>query len=571
MHKMNHFVLSPLPLLLLVLVLLSACDKPDHQPPDSHTVIKAVHYFADAWPKTFWQEFEVSRVDADMQRIREDGFNTVILAVPWMGFESGFTARNTRSDWRLYRRLELLLQKIDEAGLKYILRVGFPHDFTPEMDTNSVQLCLGMYAEEHTLEQWTDYLRKLKRVTDRHSKALGGILLSWEDFWCVHFVFSNEPEEQRILLARKLKYGEWLRTQDPGIVKVLMGRNEIRFDQVAVPAKDEQSYYLYMKFVKEKLAGHILQSTKAVFPQTAMELRVDKDPVPSNNGTIWVENDLFLDETNHRGTYWAPFWGARNEGERLTLEQALANFEYFLRFVSAEGTSTNHVIDQFNFVDNTPYFPHHAQIEESAIPGFLEGVAPLIHHYSAGYGLWAYHDYADSVLYNASFEFDLDGWTTTGQVEVLQEVGENRLSMQQGSRISQTVETTDRFMLSRTYEDLTLCFCSDTDGAAVISEGGAALKEIDVTAGQNCHAFDALPITGKKEAEFGFQALDDLVIDDLKLFGFVQRLGVYDEFGQPGKFLEGVRRLNGNLELPAAPTRYTDPVFTQQPGGRCLQ
>ena len=124
-------------------------------------------------------------------------------------------------------------------------------------------------------------------------------------------------------------------------------------------------------------------------------------------------------------------------------------------------------------------------------------------------------------------------------------------------------------MLSRTYVDLTLCFCSDAEGTAVISESGVMLKEIDVTAGQNCHAFDASPIKQKKEALFGFQALDDLVIDDLKLFGFVQRLGVYDEFGQPEKHLDSVRRLNGNLESPASPTRYTNPASKQQSGGKC--
>ena len=300
MHKMYRVVL------LILLALLSACDQPDGQPSDTHKMVKAVHYFADAWPKTFWQEFEVSQIDADIQRIKEDGFNTVILAVPWMGFESNFEARKTRSDPRLYQRLELLLQKIGNAGLNYILRVGFPHDFTPDMDTDSVQLCLGMYAEEHTLEQWADYLKKLRQVTNRHSKALSGILLSWEDFWCVHFVFSYETEERRKWLAKKLHYDEWLKTQDLGVVKILMGENAIQFEQIAVPTKDEPSYYLFMKFINEKLGGQILQSTKAVFPETAMELRVDKDPVPSHKGTIWIENDLFLDETNHRGTYWAP-------------------------------------------------------------------------------------------------------------------------------------------------------------------------------------------------------------------------------------------------------------------------
>jgi hypothetical protein len=545
-------------------------DQPDGQPSDTHKMVKAVHYFADAWPKTFWQEFEVSHIDADIQRIKEDGFNTVILAVPWMGFESNFEARKTRSDPRLYQRLELLLQKIGNAGLNYILRVGFPHDFTPDMDTDNVQLCLGMYAEEHTLEQWADYLKKLRQVTNRHSKALSGILLSWEDFWCVHFVFSYETEERRKWLAKKLHYDEWLKTQDPGVVKILMGENAIQFEQIAVPTKDEPSYYLFMKFINEKLSGHILQSTKAVFPEAAMEERVDKDPVPSHKGTIWIENDMFLDETNHRGTYWSPHWGAQNEGEQLTLEQALTNFEYFLRYVSADGAATNHVIDQFNFFDNTPYFSNNAQIEKSSIPEFLEGAAPLIKQFSAGYGLWAYHDYVDNVLYNASFELDLEGWAATGQVNVLHLAGENQLSMQRGSQISQVIDSTDGFMLSRTYVDLTLCFCSDSEGAAVISESGVTLQEIDVTAGQNCHEFDASPIKEKKEALFGFQALDDLVIDDLKLFGFVQKLGVYDEFGRPGEFLDGIRRLNGNLELPATPTRFTNQASTPHPGGRCL-
>jgi hypothetical protein len=563
MHKMYRVVL------LLALALLSACDQPDRRPPDTGKMVKAVHYFADAWPKTFWQEFEVSQIDADIQRIKEDGFNTVILAVPWMGFESNFEARRTRSDPRMYQRLELLLQKIGDAGLSYILRVGFPHDFTPGMDTDSVQLCLGMYAEERTLDQWTDYLKKLRRVTDRHSEALSGILLSWEDFWCVHFVFSYETEGRRKWLARKLHFDEWLKTQDPEVVRILMGENEIQFEQIAVPKKDEPSYYLFMKFINEKLGGHILQSTKAVFPETAMEVRVDRDPVPSHKGAIWIENDLFLDETNHRGSYWAPYWGARNEGEQLTAEQALASFEYFLRYVSADGAATHHVIDQFNFFDNTPYFPNHAQIEDSAVPEFLEGVAPLIKQFSLGYGLWAYHDYVDNVLYNASFEFDLEGWATTGPVNVLRQAGENQLSMQRGSQISQDIDPSDGFMLSRTYVDLTLCFCSDAEGTAVISESGVMLKEIDVTAGQNCHAFDASPIKAKKEALFGFQALDDLVIDDLKLFGFVQRLGVYDEFGQPGKHLEGIRRLNGNLHSPASPGRYTNQASTQQSGGKC--
>jgi hypothetical protein len=532
---------------LLLLAMTAACGRspaPEVQPAEP---IKAVHYFADAWPKTFWQEFETAQLDEDIQRIRQDGFNTVILVVPWMGFELGFTDERTHSDPRMYARLDLLLDRISGAGLDYMLRVGYPHDFTPAMDTNNVELCLGMYAEEKTLAQWDDYLHKLQAVTDRYAKSLAGILISWEDFWCVHFLFPQTPEADRRQLAQRMGFDDWLKTQEPAVTKILMGVNDIRYDQVAIPEKTETAYYLYMKFIQERLAGRILQATKSVFPQAAMEVRVDKDPVDTPGGKIWIANDLFLDEKNHRGTYWAPFWGARNVGEKLTLEQAMANFEYFLRYVSNDGASTNHVIGQFNFYDNTPYFPNNAQIEESAVPAFITAVAPLISQYSTGYGLWAYQDYADNALYNASFEFGLEGWSVQGQPEVLEAGDEKHLSLLPGDQIAQRIVPAEQFMLSRVYEELSLCFWSHSESAAVISANDEDIARIEVTRGENCHSFDALPLTGQKASVFGFRALDELVIDELKLFGFVQSLGVYDEFGEPGKYRDRIRDLNQRL------------------------
>ena len=544
-------------IILTLLASLTTVSQADDFGPASNKMIKAAHYFADAWPITFWQEFEAAHVESDIQRIKRDGFNTVILAVPWLGFETDFSTQMTKSDPRLYDRLDFLLRKFSEAGMKYILRVGYSHDFTPGLDKDPVQLCLDLYAENRTLIQWKSYLRKLKRVTNQHREALGGILVSWEDFWCVHAIFPHKTEDRRRQVAAELRYGQWLMTQDQDIVRLLMGENEIPYDQLAIPKKDEPSYYFYMKFTREILDERILPATQSVFPQAAMEIRVDRDPVESHQGKIWIENNLFLDEKNRRGTYWAPFWGARNEAEQLTTDQALANIKNFLTYVSADGTATNHLIDQFNFYDNTPHYPNHAHISVSSVPAFLERVAPLIKQYSAGYGVWAYQDYVDNVLYNASFEFDLNGWATQGDVGLLKGVGENRLSLKKGSRIAQRFQPGKRFMLDWVYEELTFCFCSDTEGEAVISESGETLVEVDVMPGQNCHVLDALPITGKKEARFGIQAVSDLVIDDLKLYGFVQSLGLYDEFGQPGNFLEATRRLNGNLETPANPGKYT--------------
>ena len=410
---------------LLLLASISTTGWAEDRLPVANQMIKAVHYFADAWPITFWQEFEESRVDSDIQRIKRDGFNTVILAVPWMGFETGFSARKTTSDARLYQRLDLLLQKLSEAGLGYILRVGYLHTFTPGLDTDNEQLCLGMYSSDVTRGQWKDYLRKLRRITNQHRKALRAILISWEDFWCVHTAPANTTEDERKSLAAQLQYGDWLQTQDQNMIRILMGENRIDFSEVAVPTREESAYYLYMKFTSELLDGKIVPATQSVFPQAAMEVRVDRDWVETHKGKIWIENNLFPEEKNLRGTYWAPFWNAANVAEQLTAEQALFNLGEFLNYVTDGGASTRHVIEQFNFFDNTPHYLDNARITASSIPAFLEGAAPLISEFSAGYGLWAYQDYVDNALYNASFEFGLDGWAVTGRADVLNGAGES--------------------------------------------------------------------------------------------------------------------------------------------------
>ncbi|WP_395373151.1 hypothetical protein [Marinicella sp. W31] len=537
-------------LILAFVLFLSACQPTDQkQPTDTkkHEYIKSVHYFADAWPKTFWQEFEEEQVEGDLQRIKVDGFNTVVLTVSWMGFENIFKAAETQSDARMYNRLDFMLEAITQQGLQYILRVGYPHDFTPNMDTDYVQLCLGLYGDEKVMQQWLAYLDNVKQITNRYQAGLSGILISWEDHWCPHFVFPFLPAERRIELSQQLGYGQWMEKQDRELVKVLMGENQLDFNAMPLPHKDEPVYYLYLRFVDELLEQRILNSTKTIFPSAAMEIRVDKDPVNSHKGKIWVEHDLFFDEPNHRGTYWAPFWGARNEGERLSLEQVLKNFEYFLRYVSDDGRSINHVIEQFNFTDNTPYFPNNALIEDGSVIPFLKASVPLLKKYSVGYGLWSYQDYVDNALYNASFEFGLDGWQVTDNVSV-KNVGEDQqLHMPSGARIAQRYAPAKRFMLSRSYETLTLCVWAEAAGTIEVSENGAALTQITLQPGLNCESFNANALMHAVDVEFVVTALSDLVIDELKLFGFVQYLGVYDEDGNPGPYLQAIRDMNRAL------------------------
>ena len=47
------------------------------------TYIKAAHYFAHASMGNFWSAFRQHEVAADFSGIRDDGFNTIILLIPW--------------------------------------------------------------------------------------------------------------------------------------------------------------------------------------------------------------------------------------------------------------------------------------------------------------------------------------------------------------------------------------------------------------------------------------------------------------------------------------------------------
>ena len=106
-------------LILLTMCLLVACGPSQNSQQSANQgkhLIKSAHYFSSAWPKTFWQEFQQSDVAAELSQIKADGFNTIVLTVPWRGFELGFENNQTSSNPLLYQRLEQMLKNISEQG-----------------------------------------------------------------------------------------------------------------------------------------------------------------------------------------------------------------------------------------------------------------------------------------------------------------------------------------------------------------------------------------------------------------------------------------------------------------------
>lgn len=543
-------------ILILVTVFISACENetlnPEREKPSeltkpqswqSQPYLKAVHYYSDTWPVVFWSAYEKGKVIKDFERIKKDGFNTIILIIPWRGFEVNFDDEKTVSDQRLYQRLSWLLKQIDAFDFNIIMRIGYAFNFSSSTNIGRVDLCTNIYTEPKALKQWNHYLHNLASVSRPYMHRIRTVMLSWEDFWCPHNIFPLRNKAERLKLAQSMEYAQWLDVQSQ---VDFVSKPEADSDSLMVPVKTSSEYYWYYRFIDELFNQRILKTAKNVFPMASVEVRVDKVLINTGEGNKWFSHDLYLSDTNLRATYWAPFWGAKNQGEKLNLHEVMNSFEYFLKEISNQGQSINHIIGQFNFKDNTPHFKHNAVIVESQITSFLKKAAPLLKKYSKGYGLWTYRDYRDNAIYNASFELGLSGWDVVGEAQVVKTESENKLYLAKGSSISQTYNPERQHTMPESYSQLNFCVHSEGQGRIKLMSRTESY-EFNIKAGESCHGFSSKELTSDHVITLTLQALDNLNIDEIVLYGFVQKLGVYDFRGNPGPYLQAIQDMNKEL------------------------
>jgi len=550
---MRKFI--PLALLLLTTVVIAIVyfDKKTPQHTETETrpeKIKAVHYFSSSWPKSFWGDFEYSQVDHDLAQIKADGFNTVILVIPWMGFEVNFEDGKSEPS-ELYERLDWLLDKIEEADLAYGLRLSFPHNFDPQNGTDNARLCADIFLESETRENWFHYLSRVAERVDQHRESFKFAFFSWEDFFCPYVSFPNMSKDQRLDMAKRSGYQDWLSENYPlQLLEMLYNETLGSTQRIPVPERDSAAFLLFLQFVDQFLIKQLVEPGRELLPELAMEVRVDKDLIQNKGEIFWAQHDLALSDTQLRGSYWGAYYGANNQGELLSADEALKNFEFMLNEVTDHGKNINHIVEQFNFADNTPGFVGHAKIDEQQLPAFLEGAAELLKQKSRGYGLWAYRDYTDSAVYNGSFELGSRGWDIQGKTEVVRNPdGDKSLNMYSGAVISQTFKPYARFAGLSPSEQVTFCAnFTSLEGTAHITLllNGAGYGEFDVT--ENSRGCTVMDSQEFKQSEIVFSVMTDsnIQIDDLRLYSFVQVLGVYDENGQPGPLRDLIVRMNTN-------------------------
>ncbi|APV50626.1 hypothetical protein BWI17_13570 [Betaproteobacteria bacterium GR16-43] len=507
--------------------------------------LRAVHYFGRTQPLNFWDSAILSEVPAHLEQIRGDGFNTIIVVVPWRGFQR--TVVPSTFDEVNLDRLRQLLIMTQQAGLRFIVRVSFPWNSDPKSEGGFDERILGLFSRHDVRRGWLAYLREIRRI----SEAFDGFqfaFFSWEDMPSIREHMIYRTEKERLALARVLGYQAYLASRfDIAKVSEMFGKPFASMADVPIPSNDCEGYRTYHDFVNEALDS-LLASGRAAWPRLAMQVRVDFDRLQLGGQNEWLENDIRIDDTGMRATYFFPAMYAQDHETVLPAAKVLSNLEHVMRRLSDEGRNTRHFLDQFIFHDESAQLHAWTRVQPDEMGDYLVGAAPLLRRYSCGFGFWNYFDYRVNHLYNAAFLRELLGWESSGLVELGPPAEPRLVRLLPGATIAQSMHPDKVGWGTPHYETMRFAATFRTHDAATslrLVTNGEVETEFNVDRDGRIEVEFRPDRHRSGFARFSIENVGSAAVEltDLNLWGTVYRSRIYDEDGKPGTYLEAVRAM----------------------------
>lgn len=512
--------------------------------------IKAVHYFGSEWPINFWSS-ELYDVEKDMKQIKEDGFNSIVLVIPWGEFQPKLEPIKYNTE--VISKLQYLIEEAEKKGLNVLLRLGYAWDFDPEVQMPNIERLRALYTDPKVYNAWLSYLEKINQVTTEYQNVLFGFL-TWEDFWNVVEEASNlDTLEERIAISNSLNFSSFLKGKySLEELSEIYGQEIHSWEEVPVPEREKEAFELYYQFIDELLVEKFYKPAQNKFPKLSMEVRVDSDPVYlAGNEIEWYSHKATFDLPNSEyiTTYYSPAMGALNEGDETSASEALKRQEILFADIKSFSNNKKIFVDQFLYTDNTPEFARNTKVKRDELDDFIRGASEILGKYTNGYGLWVYKDYAANMLYNSQFEVGMKGWEVNrGDVEILEINGDNALVLKnQGSITQFFVKEGDFYRkFSKTIKIWFNANAIDNPTNLTIKIGSITYnKKINIT---NKMYKIEIPIEQIDNYNLSFEVEDGTVaIDDIKLFSFVQEANIYTLTGEKGKLLKSIQDLNKKL------------------------
>jgi len=394
--------------------------------------ILATHLLAQGWAANFWSYLNLNQIDEELFLIQSVGFNTVIILVPWVGFQTQVAPITYYEEY--FTLFKQLLEKVQAHGFQVILRLGYTHDNGPDSEPEGYLRQIVIGADSVMLTAWCDYLDRLWAIVRFFPNVLGGFI-TWEDFFFMDL--THIPLEQRLLYAERTGYRRYL--EEHYRLEEVAARYKASFadySEVPIPEFKSSAIHLFCEFWDKVLIDIIFSQSKNHFPPLTMEVRTDCDP--QQDSYICHDSTFDLNSDTHITTiYYTPAWGAPNDGGLESADSVLKRMQSLFEHLRRK-THNVIFIDQFNFIDNTPGFEQNTGILPSEVPQFLAGAADILQHNTIGYSLWTLRDVRANALKNGLFERNYHSWDIDSGKIVFDAVAEKKAAwLELGGTLSQ--------------------------------------------------------------------------------------------------------------------------------------
>lgn len=502
--------------------------------------LKAATYVSDAWVSNFWNS-ESDHMDEELAQIAADGFNSIVLVVPWREFQPGVLPVSYNR--YAFQKLDKVMNAANAHGLMVELRVGYVWDYyNDDVVTGRFR---DLLKDPSTRAAWLAYAKQIYRTASAHSNFYGGFM-TWEDFW-------NYVEDAANLgkgansrnAAKECGYQTWLKKHYS-----LKQVNEYyqpaekftSYDNVYIPARKEYAYKLFYEFYDDFL-NDLLKDTQKVFPNLSMEVRLDVDPVDAQDGNGQVG-------ASHYGTFPCADAGytslmysvsmGHGVGDVLSTQEAIKTMNEQLSLVRANNGGKPVFIDQLLYMDATEGFEQNARLAESHRGAFLTGIPDTLRAHTNGYAVWTYRNYTNNPVYNHQFALGTRGWNVTNG-SVMERNGSSQLLLQSGGSLAQKV---GHRIGGRTTHDGHVRFTADSDEPAVLTvKLGSMSQTVEVNGPKQ---YD-LNLGRKGFYEVSFETDGDVYLDNIHVYNFVQDGQLRDIDGNELSCMGAMRTLNASM------------------------
>lgn len=502
---------------------------------------KAVTYFSDAWVSNFWNT-ESDHMEAELAQIAADGFNSIILVIPWREFQPTIEPMSYNN--YAFQKLDRVMQAAERQGLGVLFRVGYTWDYYDD-DASALRF-REVLRDSKMRAGWIAYAGKLYEVASSYSNFCGGFM-TWEDFWnYVEDAAGFGSGQYSINEAKTIGYHTYLKahyTLDEINAAYRPSTPFTSVDSVYIPRRTQYAYKMFYEFYDDFL-NRLLLDTQKVFPNLSMEVRLDVDPVDGRDGTgkegVPHYSTFGCGDSSYTSLMYSVSMG-RDFNQLVTASEAIATMNEQLGRVREHNGGKPIFIDQLLYMDATEGFENNARLIESHRGPYLTALPDTLRRYTNGYAVWSYRNYTNNPVYNSQFALGNRGWDVSKGCSIEARNGSSHVKLTGGAKLAQKIG--HRIGGRNTHENH-VRFVADSDSPVTVSVTlGRTTKEVQVEGrGQYDLNFGTISYY-----EVSFSADGEVYLDNIDVYNFIQDGQLRDIDGNELSCMAPMRQLNAAM------------------------